>query len=101
MNLMSSTPYNSVCDWVALSFVTGVGSRTAAMLIDRFGSATACFEASRTALESFGLKRDTVDAIKSSEPRERALRRLLVKLRLGDADAQEHVASYKDRHRRD
>jgi DNA processing protein len=46
------------------------------MLIDRFGSATACFEASRAALESFGLKRETINAIKSSEPRERALQQL-------------------------
>jgi len=73
---MSSQSYNSVCDWVALSFVTGIGSRTAANLIDRFGSATACFEASRSALESFGLKRDTIDAIKSAEPRQRALQQL-------------------------
>ncbi|HEX8184241.1 MAG TPA: DNA-processing protein DprA [Blastocatellia bacterium] len=76
MNLMSSQSNNSACDWVALSFVTGVGSRTAAMLIDRFGSPAACFEASRAALESFGLKREAIDAIKSSEPRERALRQL-------------------------
>src|SRR5215216_1627057 len=73
---MSSPSYNSVCDWVALSFVTGVGSRTAAMLIDGFGSPTACFEASRTALESFGLKREAIAAIKSDEPRERAIRQL-------------------------
>jgi DNA processing protein len=73
---MSSPSYNSVCDWVALSFVTGVGSRTAAMLLDGFGSPTACFEASRTALSSFGLKREAIEAIKSSEPRERAIKQL-------------------------
>src|SRR5215212_960740 len=73
---MSSKPDNSVNDWVALSFVTGVGSRIAARLIDEFGSPTACFEASRTALESFGLKREAIEAIKSSEPRERAQRQL-------------------------
>jgi DNA processing protein len=67
---------NSVRDWVALSFVAGVGSRTAATLIDRFGSPTACFEASRAALEHAGLKRESVDAIKSAEARERAEREL-------------------------
>jgi DNA processing protein len=73
---MSSQSDNSIRDWVALSFVTGVGSRTAAMLIDVFGSPAACFEASRTALENFGLKRQAIDAVKSSEPRERAVRQL-------------------------
>jgi DNA processing protein len=73
---MSFEPDNSVRDWVALSFVTGVGSRTAAMLIDEFGSPTACFESSRVALESFGLKREAIDAIKSSGPRERAQQQL-------------------------
>lgn len=73
---MSSQPDNSIRDWVALSFVTGVGSRTAAMLIDEFGSPTACFEASRVALEAFGLKREAIEAIKSSEARERAQQQL-------------------------
>ncbi len=58
---------------MALTFVTGVGSRTAVHLIDRFGSPTACLDASRGGLESAGLKRDTISALKSDEPRERAL----------------------------
>jgi len=69
---MFSGSENSLRDWIALSFVTGVGSRTAAMLIDTLGSPTAVFEASSHALESAGLKRETIDVIKSSETREKA-----------------------------
>jgi DNA processing protein len=73
---MSLQTDNSTLDWVALSFVTGVGSRTAAMLIDEFGSPTECFRAGRASLESFGLKREAIEAIKSPEPRERARQQL-------------------------
>jgi DNA processing protein len=73
---MSSEPENSLRDWIALSFVIGVGSRTAALLIDRFGSPASVFEASAHALESAGLKRETIDAIKSAEPREKAVREI-------------------------
>jgi len=73
---MSSIDNNSIRDYIALTFVTGVGSRTAASLIDRFGSPTNCFDASASALESAGLKRDTVSAMKSASPREQASRQL-------------------------
>ena len=70
-------------DWIALTFVTGVGSRTAAMLIDRFGSPTSVFEASGHALESAGLKRETIDVIKSAETCEKATQELEDLARLG------------------
>jgi DNA processing protein len=73
---MSSGPENSPRDWMALSFVIGVGSRTAAMLIDRFGSPTSVFESSSHSLESAGLRRETIEAIKSSEPQEKAAREI-------------------------
>jgi DNA processing protein len=66
---MSSTDDNQIRDWIALSLVTGIGSRTAAALVDRFGSPTACFTASGLELESAGIKRATIEALKSSEPR--------------------------------
>ena len=69
---MSSNQEKSICDWIALSFVIGVGSRTAATLIDRFGSPAAVFEASVQSLEQAGLRRDTIEAIKSAEPRDKA-----------------------------
>jgi DNA processing protein len=80
---MSSELENSLRDWIALSFVIGVGSRTAAMLIDKFGSPAAAFESSAHSLESAGLRRDTIDAIKSSEPREKATREIEELARLG------------------
>lgn len=76
---MQTAPHNSPLDWVALTLVAGVGSRTAAMLIERFGSPTACFEASAASLEAAGLRRETVEGLKSGEAREQAaaeLRRL-------------------------
>jgi DNA processing protein len=63
---------NQLLDWLALSFVTGIGSRTAAMLLDNFGSPSACFSANKATLELLGLKRDLVEQLKSSEPRLRA-----------------------------
>ncbi len=71
---MEKTAIDSKIDWVALSLVTGIGSRTAGLLIDRFGSPKGCFDASPHALEAAGLKRDAIAAIKSAEPRERASR---------------------------
>ncbi|HJZ68923.1 MAG TPA: DNA-processing protein DprA [Blastocatellia bacterium] len=70
-------------DWIALSFVIGVGSRTAAMLIDRFSSPTSVFEASAHALESALLKRETIEAFKSAEPREKAAREIDAIAKLG------------------
>jgi DNA processing protein len=52
--------------------VPGVGSRTAAMLIERFGSPAACFEASRGQLESAGLRRDAIEALQRGDVREQA-----------------------------
>lgn len=46
------------------------------MLIDRFGSPTSVFDASAHSLESAGLRRETIEAIKSSEPREKATREI-------------------------
>jgi DNA processing protein len=80
---MTSQQGNSLRDWIALSFIIGVGSRTAAVLIDRFGSPAAVFESSSHSLESAGLRRETIDAIKSSEPREKAAREIEELVRLG------------------
>lgn len=69
---MSFTPDNSIREWVALTYVTGIGSRTASLLVERFGSPASVFAASETLLESFGLKRATIDEIKGAEVIERA-----------------------------
>jgi DNA processing protein len=52
-------------------------------LIDRFGSPTACFEASVFSLEAAALRRETIDAIKSAETRQRADRELEELRKLG------------------
>ncbi len=80
---MTATAPKTLRDWIALTFVTGVGSRTAALLLDRFGSPTACFDASPTALDAAGLKRESIDAIKSSEPFDRAEREIETLAALG------------------
>src|SRR5258708_182056 len=80
---MFSLSENPLRDWIALSFVTGVGSRTAAMLIDQFGSPTSVFEASSHTLEAAGLKRDTISVIKSAEMLEKAAREIEELARLG------------------
>jgi DNA processing protein len=73
---MQSAPQNSPIDWIALTFVAGIGSRTAAMLIERFGSPSACFEASTSMLESAGIRRESIDALKTGDMREQAAHQL-------------------------
>jgi DNA processing protein len=63
---------SNLLDWITLSLVTGVGSRTAARLLDRFGAPEAVLTASRAALEASGLKDDLIERIQSSEPRRAA-----------------------------
>lgn len=80
---MSYDNQPSLRDWIAMSFVIGVGSRTAATLIDRFGSPSDVFEASAAALDSAGLRRETIDAIKSRDLREKAEREIEELAKLG------------------
>jgi DNA processing protein len=80
---MSLSDDNQVRDWIALSFASGIGSRTAAALVDRFGSPTACIEASNLRLESAGLKSEAMESLKSSEVRERADREIKMLADLG------------------
>jgi DNA processing protein len=80
---MSSNFDNSTLDWIALSFVTGVGSRTAALLIDRFGSPSACFDLNSGELEAAGLKRASIAALNSQTTREKAAEQLEELSKLG------------------
>ena len=80
---MSLAHENELRDWLALTFITGVGSRTAAQLIERFGSPSASMNVSRASLAAAGLKADSIEALKSIEPRERAKRDLQELARLG------------------
>src|SRR5262245_21249166 len=80
---VSSETDNSLRDWIALSFITGVGSRTAATLIERFGSPAACFKASSLALEAASLKREAIEAIKGRDALDRADREIQMLAQLG------------------
>jgi DNA processing protein len=71
-NGMNMETNNNLLDWIALSFVTGIGSRTAAMLIDQLGSPAECFNARSSALEALRIKGEIIDQLKSGEPRLRA-----------------------------
>jgi DNA processing protein len=70
-------------DWIALSFVVGVGSRTAGQLIRTFGAPTACFEASPTQLEAAGLQHESIAGLHAAGLRERADRELDSLTKLG------------------
>jgi DNA processing protein len=63
-------------DAVALLLAAGVGSRSAKLLVERFGTATAAFAASRDELSDAGLARDQIDALLDPPLRDRAVREL-------------------------
>jgi DNA processing protein len=53
------------------------------MLIDRFGTPASALDATAQALEAAGLNRDTIDAIKSPQPREKAAAEIEELARIG------------------
>jgi DNA processing protein len=61
-----------LADWIALNMIRGIGPRTANQLLDRFGSPAQVFAASRGALESAGVKTETVRELHDSEILEKA-----------------------------
>jgi DNA processing protein len=70
-------------DAVALLLASGVGSRSAKLLVDRFGSATSAFTASRAEIVDSGLKPDQADALFDPTLGDRAWRELEAARRLG------------------
>jgi len=56
-------PNDDIHDWLALNAVAGIGPRTIRLLLERFGTPSAVFGASRLELQKVGLKRDVVDNI--------------------------------------
>ena len=69
---MSIQPRDALRDWIALSLVAGIGRRTAAVLIERFGGPRACFDAGRAELERQGIKRECIESLKSGDQDHRA-----------------------------
>jgi len=68
--------------WLALALIPGVGARTFHRLLQRFGSPEQVFAASRRMLEEIpGLKRTSIEAIKSRAVVEDSARRELGRIR--------------------
>jgi DNA processing protein len=59
-------------DWIALNMTPGVGPRAATRLLERFGSAEAVFNATRTELESLRLRPEAIESIIARELFEQA-----------------------------
>ena len=70
-------------DWVELNMTPGVGPRAAAKLLERFGSAEAVYEATRTELEQVRLVPETVDTIIARDLRTRAEAEIIRVRKLG------------------
>ena len=54
-------------EWIALNMTPGIGPRSAAMLLERFGSAEAVFNATRAELEGVRLRAETIESIRSRD----------------------------------
>lgn len=61
-----------VRSWIALNMTPGIGPRAATRLLERFGSADAVFQATRSELGSLRLKPESVDSILTQEMLDRA-----------------------------
>jgi len=59
-------------DWVELNMTPGIGPRVAAKLLERFGSAEAVYNATRTELEQLRLLPESIDTIISRDLQARA-----------------------------
>ncbi len=63
-------------DWISLNMTPGVGPRAATKLLERFGSASAVFDARRTELESLRIRPETIESIMKKEFHDKALEEL-------------------------
>jgi DNA processing protein len=65
-------------DWLALSLVPGIGARIFHRLLQRFESPGQVFSVSRSELDEVpGLKKSSIDAIRSSQPKETAEKEII------------------------
>jgi DNA processing protein len=70
-------------DWVELNMTPGIGPRAAAKLLERFGSAEAVYNATRTELEQLRLAPEAVDTIIARELRSAAEAEITAVKKLG------------------
>jgi DNA processing protein len=59
-------------EWIALNMTPGIGPRAAARLLERFGSAEAVFNATRSELEQLRLRPEAIESIRARDLHERA-----------------------------
>lgn len=60
-------------EWISLNMTPGVGPRAATKLLERFGSASAVFDARRAELESLRIRPETIESIMKKEFHDKAL----------------------------
>ncbi len=77
----------SVIDWMALSFVPGLGSKGILQLIRHFGSPRAAFLADKQALTDCGVRKNVCLALTNPAPLRDKAKLLLNRLHGGGADA--------------
>lgn len=70
-------------EWIALNMTPGIGPRATTKLLERFGSVSGVFGASRSELQSLRLKPESIDSIISKEFFDRAERELSEVKKLG------------------
>lgn len=63
-------------DWIALNMTVGIGPRVAARLLERFGSASAIFAATRGELEGLRLPAETIESILMRDQHQAAVEEL-------------------------
>jgi len=73
---LGQTPVDELADWLALNAVEGIGPRTVKLLLERFGTPSAVFAATRSELQKTGLRREVIDNLQSGDWRSRAKKEL-------------------------
>jgi DNA processing protein len=63
-------------EWIALNMTPGIGPRAAAKLLERFGSAEAVFNATRSELEQLRLRPEAIESIRARDLHESAGREI-------------------------
>lgn len=77
----------SVIDWMALSFVPGLGSKGIQQLIDRFGSPAALFSAcSENTAESLGIRKNVLESLSDPRSFRENAKALLKRIEAGGAE---------------
>ncbi|MCK5070812.1 MAG: DNA-processing protein DprA [Desulfocapsa sp.] len=77
----------SVIDWMALSFVPGLGSKGIMSLVSRFGNPQKIFSINKSQLIESGIRKNVLAGLLNPAPFRQKAKLLLERLRKGGADA--------------